>query len=47
MDYDYGLWSAVIFSILFFGLFLLTFVRPRLTGLFSPRGLTDEGGLRK
>jgi protein-S-isoprenylcysteine O-methyltransferase Ste14 len=39
MDYDYGLWPAVIFSILFFGLFLLTFVRPRLKREWRAMGI--------
>lgn len=39
MDYDYGLWSAVIFSILFFGLFLLTFLRPKLKREWQAMGV--------
>lgn len=39
MDYDYGLWAAVVFSILFFGLFLLTFVRPRLKREWQAMGI--------
>lgn len=39
MDYDYGLWSAVVAHVLFFGLFVFSFLRPKVKREWQTMGV--------